>query len=86
MGLTDASASSITLRPRFSWDAKTPPWTDGKGNEEKFKVAGEDWKAFHDTLPDISPNRIATLVQGIVLKSQLYGQAADQCLLNILQI
>lgn len=79
MGLNDANTSSIPLRPKFSWDAKTPPWTDGKGNQERFKVAVEDWKDFHDTLPENSPNKISAAVQGIILKSQLYGQAADQC-------
>ena len=34
---------------------------------------------FHDTLPNNSPNKIAPNLQGIVLKSQLFGQAADQC-------
>lgn len=58
---------------------KTPQWTDGKGNQERFKAAVEYWKDFRDTLPDKSPNKISTTVHGIVLKFQLYGQSADQC-------
>ena len=67
------------MRPRFSWDAKTPPWTDGKGNQERFKVSVEDWVAFHDSLPENSSKKMSKEVQGIVLKSQLFEQASDQC-------
>lgn len=38
-----------------------------------------DGKEFHDSLPDTSFNNVSVAVQGIVLKSQLYGEAADLC-------
>lgn len=79
MGPGTNAVSTIPSRQRFAWDARCPPWTDGRGNQERYKVAVEDWKEFNDALPDTSPNKIAAPLQGIVLKSQLYGQAADQC-------
>lgn len=73
MGLHNATISTVPSRPRFAWDAKSPPWTDGNGNQERFKAAVEDWKEFHDSLPDNNLNKITTGLQGIVLKSQLFG-------------
>ena len=72
-------ANSLPTRPKFTWDAKSPPWTDGKGNQEKFKLAVEDWKEYHDSLPAANSHKLVVAMQGIVLKSQLFGQAADLC-------
>lgn len=72
-------AFTVPTRPRFAWDSKIAPWTYGKGNQEKFKIAFEDWKESLDPLPDSSPKKVSVSLQGIVLKSQLYGHAADQC-------
>ena len=74
-----ANVNTLPTRPRFMWDTKSPPWTDGKGNQEKFKVAVEDWVEFHDSLPGNHTTKIAKGMQGLLLKSQLYGQAADLC-------
>jgi len=74
-----APANSLPTRPRFAWDTRSAPWADVKDNQERFKVTVEDWKEQHDSLPDINPNKIATSMQGLVLKSQLYGQASDLC-------
>lgn len=71
--------NTLPSRLRFSWVVKSPPWTDGKENQEKYKNAVLDWKKFHDYLPDSSFNKVSVAVQGIVLKSQLYGEAADFC-------
>lgn len=65
--------------PRSSWDANRPPWTDSKGNQEKYKAAVNDCKEYHESLPDASFNKVAANVQGIVLKSELYDEAADLC-------
>lgn len=65
---TSANANTFPKRPRFAWDEKCPPWTDGKGNQDKFKAAVEDWKEFNNALPASSPNKVPTTLQGIVLK------------------
>ena len=64
-------------RPRFQWDARSPPWTDGKGNQKRFLKAVKLWKEFHDALPASNSNKIPSNLQGIVLKSQLFGRAQD---------
>lgn len=69
--------NSLATSPQYIWDAKSPPWTDGRGNQEKFKAAVLDWKEYHDSLPVNSANKISAAVQGLVLKSQLFGEAAD---------
>lgn len=77
MGIGPVPTNSLSIRPRFAWDAKSPPWTDGKGNQENFKNAVYDWKEYHDYLPDTSSNKLPLQIHAIALKSQLYGQAAD---------
>ena len=72
-------ANALPTRPRFAWDARSAPWTDSKGNEERFKVAVDDWKEFHDSLADTNPTKLPLNMQALVLKSQLYGQAVDLC-------
>lgn len=54
-------------------------WTDGKGDQKEFSKAVKRWKAFHANLLDGSSNKIATLNEGIVLQSHLYGRARDLC-------
>ena len=67
-------------RPRFSWDMKNAPWTDGKGNQERFYEAVQQWVNFHNLLPDSNSNKIPANLQGVILQSQLYGRARDLCL------
>ena len=50
MGPGAATVNMVPTRPRFTLDSESPPWTDGKGNQERYKSAVEDWKDFHDTL------------------------------------
>ena len=69
----------LPSRPRFSWDSRQVPWTDGKGNQEQYAAAVRLWKLFHDTLPAANANKIPKSLQGVMLRSQLYGQAADLC-------
>lgn len=76
-GIIAPESTSLPSRPRFSWDAKTVPWTDGKGIGSQYLSAVKLWKLFNDTLPDNSPNKIPKGLQGIILKSQLYGRASD---------
>ena len=73
------SANTLPSRPRFAWDSKSPPWTDGIGNQERLKSAVADWTEFHNSLPDGNTNKLEPNIQALVLKSQLYGQASDLC-------
>ena len=72
-------AKDLPNRPRYSWDIRTVPWTDGKGSQEPFAAAVELWKLFHDKLPDSNANKIPATLQGIMLKSQLFSHADALC-------
>lgn len=69
----------VPTRPKFSWDVKNAPWTDGKGPQEAYYKSVVLWKAFHDKLPAANSNKIPLDLQGIILQSQLYGRAIDIC-------
>jgi len=69
--------NDLPSRPRFSWDSRNVPWTDGKGNQEEYANAVKLWKSFHDLLPATNPNKITPALQGIMLQSQLFGRARD---------
>jgi len=71
--------SDLPLRPRFAWDIRSVPWTDGRGNQDQYASAVALWKAFHNKLPDANSNKIPKDLQGIMLQSQLYGRARDLC-------
>ena len=79
MGPGDSSSAALPSRPRFSWDIKNVPWTDGKGNQEEYAKAVELWNAFHNKLTDSNSNKIPADLRGIMLQSQLYGRARDIC-------
>lgn len=74
-----APRNNLPSRPKFSWDAKSPPWTDGVGDQEEYRDAVHLWQMFHDALPDSNSNKIPLALQAICLKSQLYGRAKDLC-------
>ena len=78
MGLSQASTGQPS-RPKFSWDIKSAPWTDGEGDQTEYKNQVELWKQFHDKLKDNNSHKIPENLQGIVLKSQLFGRAKDLC-------
>ena len=67
----------LPMRPKFSWDLKSAPWKDGKGSQEQYAEAVSLWKLCHDNLPQNTSGKIPEKLQGIVLKSQLYGRARD---------
>ena len=75
MGPEPHKIASVPARPRFAWDLKSPPWTDGKGSGEKYIATVKLWKKYHDKLPLNSSSKIPPDMQGIALKSQLYGRA-----------
>ena len=74
-----APNSGLPSRPKFSWDAKSAPWTDGKGDQEQYNESVTLWNAFHDVLPDSNSNKIPEKLRAICLKSQLFGRAKDLC-------
>ena len=72
--------ADLPSRPRFSWDARCVPWTDGKGNQEEYARAVKMWRTFHNKLPDGHAAKILPSLQGIMLQSQLFGRARDLCM------
>lgn len=64
-------------RPKFSWDLKSAPWTDGRGTQEEFPDAVERWCDFHDLLEEKNPNKISPRLRGVMLWSQLSGRGRD---------
>ena len=64
-------------RPKFHWDLKNAPWTDGRGSQEQYYNAVKLWKSFHDKLPEGNGNKIPANLQGLILQSQLYDRALD---------
>ena len=71
--------SELTKRPRSSWDLRSVPWTDGKGNQEGYVNAVNCWESFHDKLPSTNSIKIPSDLRGIVLHSHLYKRAKDLC-------
>ena len=70
---------NLQKRPRFSWDIRCIPWTDGKGSQEEYVAAVKSWSSFHEQLPDSNSNKISKALRGIMLQSHLYGRAKDLC-------
>ena len=77
---TAHSTSTLPSRPKFSWDIRSPPWTDGKGNQDEYVRSVRQWCRFHDGLSDANSNKITPVLRGICLSSQLYGRAKDLCI------
>ena len=69
--------ADLRMRPKFPWDLKSVPWTDGKSSQDQYAEAVSLWKLYHDTLPNNTSGKIPKKFQGTVLKSQLYGRARD---------
>lgn len=67
----------LPARPKFSWDLRNAPWTDGRGPQDGYYDSVLRWKAFHDKLPDTNSNKIPRELQGVVIQSQLFGRALD---------
>lgn len=60
--------------PRFVWDVRLPPRTDGQGNQEAYWEAASLWKEYHGSLPFKNSNQVPPNQQGIILISQLEGR------------
>ena len=80
MGPGNVQSCSLPSRPKFSWDLRSPPWTDGCGNQEEFARSVAQWSKFHDGLPDSNSNKIGVPLRGICLAAQLFGRAKDLCI------
>ena len=74
-----ASPIDLPKRPRFSFDIRSVPWTDGRGNQEDYVSAVRSWSTFHAKLPDSNRNKVPKGLRVIVLQSHLYGWAKDLC-------
>jgi len=55
---TKSSGLSLPSRPRFTFDLKTVPWTDGKGPQDEYADNVKEWCDLHDILPENNPNRL----------------------------
>lgn len=64
-------------RPKFSWDMRTAPWTDGRGPQDEYADAVDRWSDFHDLLDYKNPNKIPKTLRGTMLWLQLSGRAKD---------
>ncbi len=72
--------STLPLRPKFSWDIRSVPWTDGKGDQAQYASSVSLWKSFHEQSScKQSKAKFRKDLQGIMLLSQLYGRALDVC-------
>ena len=69
--------ADLPMRPKFSWDLKKAPWTDGKGSQEQYAEAVHLWKLHHDALSNNTSGKIPKKLLGMVLKSHLYKRAKD---------
>lgn len=65
--------------PRFFWDIRAVPWTDGKRDQHEYVKAVCRRSAFHENLPDGNSNKITDKNRGTVLLSNLYGSAKELC-------
>ena len=75
--MTNHNSNDLPSRPRFQWDMRSPPWTDGRGPQHDFVKNVKLWKEFHAALPDSNSNKVPKSLQGIILKSQHYHRASD---------
>ena len=69
----------LPSRPKFSWDVRNIPWTDGRGDQSGYARSVKLWKKFHALLAVNNSNKIPDNLQGIMLQSQLFGRAAYLC-------
>ncbi len=73
------NTNDLPKRPRFSWDTRLVPWTDGKGNQEDYVNAVRSWSAVDNMLPDTNNRKISKELHRIMLHSHLYGRAKNIC-------
>ena len=77
MGPANNSSHELPNRPKFSWDGKTVPWTDGHGPQDRYAESVAEWSMYHDLLPMGNANRYDKKIRGTILKSQLFGRPRD---------
>ena len=49
----------LPKRPRFHWDIRSVPWTDGKKNQAEYLNEVKSWSLFHDKLSNSNSNKIS---------------------------
>ena len=79
MGSSSTARSDLPSRPKFKWDMRSCPWTDGKGNQEQYVLQVRRWSKYHDALPDNNSNKIPSELRGLTLQAQLFDRAIDLC-------
>lgn len=53
-----SQANALPTRPRFSWETRDAPRTDGVGDQEPYTNTVKRWCASHNTLPDSDANKV----------------------------
>lgn len=74
-----SSLQTRAQRPRFSWDARNVPWTDGVGDQVEYSEAFLARGSFHHIPSEKNGNQIEKKNRDIVLMSNLFRQAKDVC-------
>lgn len=70
-----SQSTSLPSRPRFVLDAKSPPWTDGVVDKDHYARAVRLLCKFHDNMDDSNSAKRSKKNRGIVLFSNIHGQA-----------
>lgn len=72
MGPGNTSRYDLPSCPRFAWDMRNCPWTDGKGNKEQYVLSVNRWSKYHDVLTDVNGNKTPVALRGLTLQAQLF--------------
>ncbi len=72
-----ANKNAAPTRPKHTWTAREPAWTDGRGNTEQYHAIVLQCSKFHDLLPDTNVQKIPKHSRGLVLQGQLFGRPVD---------
>ena len=64
-------------RPRFHWDPRNAPWTDGRDPQDEYIRAVKHWCRYHDAVPDSYSKKVPTDLQAMLLHAQLQERANE---------
>lgn len=67
----EEGSRKFPLRPRFSWDIKAVPWTDGIGDKYEYFKAVDRCIEFFGNLPESNSNKKDQKIQELSF-SQIY--------------
>ena len=77
MGADGTSTDKSMSRPKFQWELRTAPWTNGRGPQDEYADAVDRWCDMHDLLDEKNPNKLSDELRGTMLWSQLVVRAKD---------